>query len=90
MIDKDGRIQDLVNSTHPTPEKLIGLPLQSIFVDGFTERFNQLRDEVLSGSGPKECLYIVNSRGCLEVRRCKMLKAHTGLIVLSHVAEHLA
>lgn len=69
---------------HPTPENLIDTSLSSLFVDGFTERFRQIREEVLSGSSPRECTFLVNFRGHLELRRCRILKSQNGLIVINH------
>lgn len=83
LTDNEGRIKDLVNCNHPSPDKLIDTFLSALFVDGFTERFNQIKEEVLSGSGPRECIYVVNVSGCLEVRRCKLLKAGGGLVVIT-------
>jgi hypothetical protein len=83
-VDQDGRIKDLVNSTHPTPDELVDTFLPSLFVDGFTERFHQIREEVLAGSGPQEFTFIVDFRGRLEVRRCKMMKSNNDLIVINY------
>lgn len=87
--DKAGRIQGIINSTHPDPDTLINESVQSLFVDGFVDRFQKICKEVLAGGKPREFTYLVNFRGNLEVRRCRIMKATGGILAINYKIEYL-
>ena len=78
-----------MNSTHPDPGKLINEYAQSLFVDGFVDRFHKICKEVLAGGHPQDFTCLVNFRGELEVRRCKIMKAAGGLLAINYKIEYL-
>ena len=63
--------------------------VQSLFVDGFVDRFQKICKEVLAGNDPKEFTCLINFRGQLEVRRCRIIKTAGGILAIKYKIEHL-
>ena len=81
---------EVINSTHPYPDELINRDFHSLFLDGFTDRFRRIREEILAGGCPREFTFLVTFRDQLEVRRCRVMKGDTGeLLVINHKIEYL-
>jgi len=75
----------MVNSPILQTEEVIGTLFPSFFIDGFTERFNQIREEVLAGEGPRNFVYAANSFGCLVIRRCRIMRSRYGGLVIINI-----
>ena len=83
-IEPDGRIRKILNSTHPESDTLINAHITGLFVDNFAHRFHQACNAVLTTGHTKDFTCIVNFRGDLEARRCRILQNGNDLIIINY------
>lgn len=86
--DKDGRILDILNATHPEPDTLINTYIQDLFVDG--HRFHITCKQVLETGRTMEFTFLVDFRGTPELRRCRIMPSGDGgLLVINYEFQHV-
>ncbi len=85
----EGRILELMNSTHEDPDSLISKFIQTLILDGFIESFNQSCLKIVAGSGPQNFVCLVNFTGQMEARQCRVLKHGQGFLIVNHKINYL-
>ena len=83
-IEPDGQIRRILNSTHPEPTTLTNTPFTGLFVDNFASRFHQACNTVIATGHTQDFTCLVNFRGDLEARRCRILINNQDLIIINY------
>lgn len=88
-VDRGGLIHNVINGSRSDPSPFKGSYIQNLIIDGFIKTFHDTCQKVRADGYPRGFTCLVNFRGQLELRRCRIMKAGTGLLVLNHKIEYL-